>query len=114
MKIIAVNGREFDIEEYVIGNVGPGWHNLIRELVVDLVNLGWDQHLLQLKEKYGGLRFYIGSGSDEIYTRINKAEHDSVTICEQCGSPGEQRGGGWIFTRCDGCWETLRQQNYTL
>jgi len=29
------------------------------------------------------------------------AEAMSEVTCEQCGAPGEERGGGWIVTLCD-------------
>jgi hypothetical protein len=36
-------------------SVGRGWHGLIRELVEDLLRLGWDRGVLQIKEKHGTL-----------------------------------------------------------
>jgi len=57
----------------------------------------------QVKEKYGGLRFYMTCGNDEIYSLIQKAEELSYKTCEECGSPGEERGGSWINTLCDNC-----------
>lgn len=58
---------------------------------------------VQVKEKFGGLRFYIGSGNTEIFGMIRMAEEISFKICEECGSPGKNRGGGWIKTLCDPC-----------
>ena len=58
---------------------------------------------VQVKEKFGGLRFYIGSGSPEIYAMIRMAEQISYRICEDCGNPGKKRSGGWIRTLCDPC-----------
>lgn len=55
----------------------------------------------QVKEKFGGLRFYINGGDDEIDAAITFAEMLSERTCEVCGAPGKQRGGGWISTRCD-------------
>lgn len=86
---------------------GPGWTKLLDELVTDLVKLGWDKQCDQIKEKFGALRFYIGGGTDEIWDRIDRAERLSMTICEECGAPGELRGrlpdgrGSWIKTLCD-------------
>jgi len=58
---------------------------------------------VQVKEKFGGLRFYIGSGNTEIFGMIRMAEEISFKICEECGSPGKNRSGGWIKTLCDSC-----------
>lgn len=82
--------------------VGPGWRPLMDKLVADLEALGWDGTILQVKEKFGGLRFYIGAANDKIFDRISQAEVDSYKICEECGQPGVLRGGGWLRTLCEG------------
>jgi len=82
---------------------GDGWASLIDELITDLVALGWDKDLHQLKEKFGGLRFCVGTYDARIDARISRAEHESWRVCEQCGAAGKRRGGGWIETLCDGC-----------
>lgn len=82
--------------------VDNGWFPLIKELIEDLIALGWDKQTCQVKEKFGGLRFYINSGSDEIHDRIAKAENDSYEICERTGKPGKLRNDiGWWTTLCD-------------
>lgn len=64
--------------------------DMVRELVA-----------LQVKEKYGTLRFYI-SGYDETLDKlIVDAEEKSATICEMCGKPGKVRGSLWLYTACD-------------
>lgn len=79
-----------------------GWFPLIKDLIEDLIALGWDKKTCQVKEKFGGLRFYINEGSDEIFNRITKAERDSYEICERCGEKGEIRTDiGWYLTLCD-------------
>ena len=81
---------------------GKGWYPLIKELIEDLIAMGWDKKICQVKEKFGGLRFYINSGSDEIHDRISKAENDSYEICEITGKPGKLRQDlGWWKTLCD-------------
>lgn len=83
-------------------SVGNGWFLLIKELIEDLIALGWDKQTCQVKEKFAQLRFYINAGSDEIYDRISKAESDSYETCETCGEKGEvRRDLGWLFTLCD-------------
>lgn len=83
--------------------VGAGWRPLLDKLRVDLFRLGWDGSIHQVKEKYGGLRFYIGGGSDEIFDRIYKAEEESLKTCESCGAPGSQHGLHWTITLCQQC-----------
>jgi hypothetical protein len=68
--------REATLED-VCSCVGPGWHDIIRRLVMDLEALGWDGSVMQVKEKFGTLRFYIGYGSDAVFDRIDEAEAES-------------------------------------
>ena len=55
----------------------------------------------QVKEKFGGLRFYYTGGDDKIRGMVGMAESLSAITCEECGAPGDQRQGGWIRTLCD-------------
>ena len=64
--------------------------------------MGWDKQICQVKEKYGGLRFYINAGSDEIFKRVVEAENKSYEVCEKCGEVGELRNDiGWYLTLCE-------------
>jgi len=81
--------------------IGNGWLGIVKSLREDLIQLGWDKQICQVKEKFGGLRFYINSGSDEIHKRIAEAESKSHEVCEKCGEPGKSISGSWIFTLCD-------------
>ena len=83
-------------------SIGRGWYPLVKELIEDLIKMGWDKQTCQVKEKFGGLRFYINGGSKEIFDRISKAENDSYEICEITGKPGVLRTNiGWHTTLCD-------------
>jgi hypothetical protein len=55
----------------------------------------------QVKEKFGTLRFYYTGGDDYISGMVRMAESMSALTCEECGSPGRVRRGGWIRTLCD-------------
>lgn len=55
---------------------------------------------VQVKEKFGGLRFYVDGASERHQTLIQFAENMSYTICETCGKPGKPTTGGWITTLC--------------
>lgn len=60
----------------------------------------------QIKEKFGGLRFYVNGANSEINNIINFAEHLSYHICEECGKMDETVvcfGKGWIRTLCYEC-----------
>lgn len=91
--------------EAVKACVGPGWHALLDKLIDELETLGWNGTVMQVKEKFGGLRFYIGYGNPEIWDAIDRAEHKSYEICEHCGNFGRLRTTGWMLTLCDACEE---------
>ena len=59
--------------------------------------------IVQVKEKFGGLRFYCHGGTEEVHGAIHFAEQLSYRICEECGCPGELRTANrsWIRTLCD-------------
>lgn len=56
---------------------------------------------VQVKEKFGGLRFYTNGTDDVVRGMISMAETMSFRTCEVCGNPGKVRHGGWITTLCD-------------
>jgi hypothetical protein len=71
----------------------------------------------QVKEKFGGLRFYVNHYDDYIRGLIDMAESMSTRTCEYCGNPGKCNEEGWLITLCDPCrvdydnrWKKLEQQ----
>lgn len=82
-----------------------GWFDLIWRLSEDLdkMDLPESFSILQVKEKFGTLRFYTDGETEESGNRVDEAEEESGRTCERCGKPGERRGGGWIRTLCDKC-----------
>ena len=74
----------------------------------------------QVKEKFGGLRFYYRINIDDadqaeaLYKKIHKlveeAEAKSYETCEKCGKPGSTEHPkkdqfSWIEVLCDDCAE---------
>ena len=58
-------------------------------------------YIEQIKEKFGGLRFYYQGGDDHISGMVTMAEVWAGHSCERCGDKGHRRSGGWIRTLCD-------------
>jgi hypothetical protein len=56
---------------------------------------------VQVKEKFGTLRFYTNYSDDYIDGLIAMAESMTAVTCQECGKPGKVRGGGWIYVACD-------------
>lgn len=60
-----------------------GWRDLLRYcyLIADYHNLT----VLQVKEKWGGLRFYVSSAPEQALDMIGQAETLSLSTCGECG-----------------------------
>jgi len=83
---------------------GDGWLPLIEELISNIIELGWNKQVCQVKEKYGELRFYINGASDEVHDLISKYEDLSHETCEECGSTDSvTQTKGWISSLCKKC-----------
>lgn len=88
--------------------VGDGWFDLIYECSAKLEAINNTitdptQYIkaAQVKEKFGGLRFYIDHGTTDAFKIIEEAEAKSDVTCEDCGKPGNSKGSrGWITTLC--------------
>ena len=93
------------------GYVGRGWYGIIKELVEDLIKLGWNREVVQIKEKFGTLRFHTTHREDALRDRIIAAREHSAEVCEVCGKGGSLRTSPLhaFMTRCDPCW-SLEQQ----
>ena len=91
--------------------VGKGWWPIIERLSssiqqhIEFVNKKEEVCpqvvVMQVKEKFGGLRFYYEGGDDYVHGLVSMAESWADIACETCGGIGQRRSGGWIRTLCD-------------
>lgn len=59
---------------------------------------------LQVKEKFGGLRFYVSGADDYLWGAIAMAENMSYSVCEECGTTkGVTTEGSWVRSLCGPC-----------
>lgn len=84
-----------------IESVGKGWESLIHEVFNYIQEHRVHTKIIQVKEKWGGLRIYTDVIHDGLDEKIREVEKRSFKICETCGKPGVLRGGGWYRTLCD-------------
>jgi hypothetical protein len=93
--------------------VGKGWWPIIESLSANIQSHTewWNKNrenrpvieqvvVEQIKEKFGGLRFYYQGGDDQISGMVRMAEAWASHTCEECGAPGTLGGKGWIRTLC--------------
>jgi hypothetical protein len=84
----------------------PGWLDLIDELCGMLKTYLEDHpevpqvRARQVKEKFGGLRFYYSGGDAKCRELVARAEERSLSICEVCGRVGMLGGEDWLRVRC--------------
>ena len=93
---VGVDSGWWPIIETLCANIQSyiNWKNKESEVVPQVV-------VAQIKEKFGGLRFYYDGGDDKIRGMVTMAEAWADHHCETCGAPGKTRHGGWIKTFCD-------------
>lgn len=83
-------------------NIGNGWLGILERLFETLIRLGWDKSFINVKEKFGGLSFFIDNLPDNGLHFIVEAERESFKVCEVCGETGEQyKINNWVYTLCD-------------
>lgn len=96
---------------------GDGWYELIDTLCGDIQNHILNKnrnkeekdHLIcqavQVKEKFGGLCFYIYGGDEYIEGLISMAESMSYRLCSECGNASIKNDThrGWVYTLCSSC-----------
>ena len=106
------DGREADVKRSLMsfGFPGDGWYNIIKDLCEKITATGVKVEVVQVKEKFGTLRYYIdfAEGTSQVDIRrvfdlIGAIEDLSETTCEHCGAPGTLKTDGWWRTLCDAC-----------
>lgn len=94
---------------------GDGWFLLI-DCLCALIQQHCDNTKLpqieaeQVKQKFGGLRFYTNHTDGIIDRVINLFENMSYSVCESCGSTYEvTMTKGWIRPICKKCLERSKK-----
>jgi hypothetical protein len=113
-----------------LASLPPGWESVVLDVLAVAGMWSWKDAVLgesktildymqveQVKEKFGGLRFYFSfhtsphdykgndvsrEKSEYMHGVMSYAEHLAVHKCQECGAPAQQRNkGGWFATLCD-------------
>ena len=96
-----------------------GWRKafgiqMCKEIRAALLRQGWKSlfkyRIMQIKEKFGELRWYDEFSTSDIQDIISKYEDISRHTCIVCGKPATKISTGWICPYCD---EHIGNRNYT-
>ena len=102
----------------------PGWGPIVWRLCQNLERIHREENhsstqeeevpslkVAQVKEKFGGLRFYVDGASEAQDKAINFTEAMSYCVCDQCGTTHDVTSeGGWITTFCQPCRKKQEQR----
>lgn len=84
---------------------GNGWSEIIMQCHKELKEVDENYTIAQIKEKFGGLRYYFASTNPALYAGMckitSKYMDQSFKICEMCGKPGELRNETRLRTLCE-------------
>lgn len=105
-------------KETALTLVGKGWQALLLQFYDAIKNNPNNVRVVQVKEKFGGLRIYFDHkcsdednpnfkcthNFDHLHELADKLSEQSYKTCERCGAPGEVRSQQvWIKTLCNDC-----------
>ena len=94
--------------------IGEGWWPIVESLCgniqhyLDWINKNRETRpiveqvvVMQIKEKFGGLRFYYEGGDEKVYGMVRMAESWADHTCEDCGNKATKKTTGWIKNLCN-------------
>lgn len=88
----------------ISAQVGPGWEPLVDELHARVLEIDPGIVVEQVKEKFGGLRYYFRAddGNQRINALVAQYEKRASETCEWCGASAETEPNkrGWLKTLC--------------
>ena len=77
---------------------GIGWDKIVDPLIKYCEDN--NIRILQIKEKFGGLRFYTETNTEKLDELIRQAEEKCSHTCEECGKEGTMTTSGWMRVLC--------------
>lgn len=95
-----------------------GWEKLYQPIIDYIEDYNKDKEgddrieILQIKEKFAGLRVYLSKYTDELRSMIEDAEADSYHTCEVCGKHINKpiTEHHWIYPMCRKCFDEMNEK----
>ena len=97
----------------------PGWKKAFGILICEDIrnelikhNYLYKYRIMEIKEKYGSLRWYDNGAPGNVHDIIMKYEYISEHICQVCGKINAPMltGAGWYEVICEKCYENRRKK----
>ena len=112
-RLRALWSMEIDEERDAMDDMPEGWKIAFGDLMFEELdeaifreNLQDDFVVEQVKEKFGGLRFYVNVANESIWDIIDKYEAISEHVCIECGKPDvPMLNTAWISPMCPECFK---------
>lgn len=102
----------YDYDYTILDFMPYGWRDafgeeMCEELKRALSSAGLlkEYRVIEIKEKWGELRWYDCCGNEETYEIVEKYRKKSKHTCIICGKPAKWMTTGWVCPVCDSCRE---------
>lgn len=102
--------KDYDYSYTELDAMPYGWRKafgiqMCQEIKESLIKANYlnEYRIMQIKQKYGTLRWYDNGHTAEISDIIHKYEHLSMCYCIHCGKPVRYRTEGWVEYFCEDC-----------
>ena len=104
--------EDYDYTYTELDAMPRGWRirfgeEMVEEISQELKKYDFEDRyrIIQIKEKYGGLRWYDGGVpiNSAIHDIIRKYDELSYRTCIRCGKPAKYITNGWISPFCEDC-----------
>lgn len=117
--------EDYDYSYTLLDDMPSGWciafgKQMCEEINNVLKKADWvnKYRIIQIKEKFGSLRWYDSTVpaeiSDEIQNIIDKYEEISAKTCISCGKPATRISTGWICPWCDDCSKEINGETISF
>ena len=105
---------DYDYDYTLLDDMPDGWYEAFGEkmcfelkAILEEADYEQDYRVIEIKEKFGGLRWYDNGAPASIYKKIQdviyKYESISYKTCVSCGAPADGLTTGWVMPFCQHC-----------
>lgn len=110
--------EDYDYSWTELDDMPSGWRKAFGEQMceeiqqeLDLSDIK-DYRILQIKEKFGTLRWYGSVETDKLLDITNRYEKLSEVTCIKCGKSATKISKGWISPFCDKCAKKMKNTKF--